>query len=122
MTRSSTPPILVELQNPGSVASQIAALRALKNEIVGHDQKKEAWIGYGIVPLLSRILASRKGSGKRKNREINGTGKTFERRHNRSEEDEACLQAIIVVGCLAQGMKISESLKTSVVSPENVKC
>lgn len=104
MTRSSTPPILVELQNPSSYATQIAALKALKNEVVGHDQKKEAWIGYGILPLLSRILFSRRGgNGKRISRDVNGDNKLSEKRQLRTEEDDACLQAVIIVGSLAYG-------------------
>jgi len=104
MTRSSTPPILVELQNPTSHATQIAALKALKNEIVGHDQKKEAWIGYGILPLLSSVLHARRPSnGKRFSRDINGDSGQVEKRQPRTEEDEACLQAVIVIGSLASG-------------------
>ena len=105
MTRPSPPPILGELQSPESTASQIAALRGLKNEIIGHDQRKEAWISWGIVPILSKILASsRRASGKRVvPPELNGEKELRRSGGNRTEEDEACLQAIIVVGSLAQG-------------------
>src|SRR5436190_13714222 len=104
MTRAVAPQILSELQDPESPAARIAALRVLKNEIIGHDQRKEAWIGWGIVPLLSRILAARRGAGKKSvPRELNGNGKHSGRSTGRSDEDETCLQAIIIVGGLAQG-------------------
>jgi hypothetical protein len=102
MKRLPTPSILQELQTPSSTADLVTNLRRLKNELIGHDQRKEDWIGHGIVPVLSRVLTSRKSSGKR-SRESNGDSKASERRHTRTEEDEACLQAIIIVASLAQG-------------------
>lgn len=100
MTRASTPPILQQFQTAESLSSQIAALRALKNETIGHDQRKESWIRWGIIPILSKILASRQPSGKgAAEAELNGSRTSG----SRSEEEEACLQAIIVVGSLAQG-------------------
>lgn len=107
MTRAATPQIISDIRDPESTASRIAALRLLKNEIIGHDQRKEAWIGWGIVPLLSQILAGRRGTGKKSIvGEVNGHAKHQHlsgRRNGRSDEDEACLQAIIIIGSLAQG-------------------
>ncbi|EEQ90655.1 hypothetical protein RJZ56_003295 [Blastomyces dermatitidis] len=107
MTRAAAPHIISDIQNPESTASRIAALRLLKNDIIGHDQRKEAWVGRGIVPLLSQILAGRRGTGKKSIvGEVNGHAKQqylAGRRSGRSEEDEACLQAIIIIGSLAQG-------------------
>ena len=105
MTRPpSTPPILSELRSPSSPASQVAALRALKNEIIGHEQKKEMWIGLGVVTPIARILNTHRGSGKRKYKETNGTVEHGSRRRSRTDEEEARLQAIIIVGGLAHGM------------------
>lgn len=104
MTRPSTPPILHQLQNAESLSSQIASLRALKNETIGHDQHKENWIRWGIIPILSRILASRLPSGKGAAEiELNGSGGPPPPSGVGSQEEEACIQAIIVVGSLAQG-------------------
>ena len=103
MTRPSTPPILTELRSPSTPASQVAALRALKNEIIGHEQKKELWICLGVVTPIVRILHTSKGVGKRKSREINGAPKHKEKKIVRTDEEEARLQAIIIVGSLAQG-------------------
>jgi hypothetical protein len=99
MTRPSTPPILSELRIPTSPASQLAALRALKNEIIGHEQKKEMWVGLGVVAPISRILNTHKGVGKRRYREPQDSVEGS----RMSDEEEARLQAIIIIGSLATG-------------------
>ena len=104
MTRPSSNPILSELRSPTSPASLIAALKSLKNEVVGHDQKKEMWIGLGVVGPLARILSTHRGSSKRKHRDANGTsGAAVQSALDDAEETR--LQAVILVGSLAQGME-----------------
>ncbi len=103
MTRPSTPPILAELRSPSSPASQVAALRALKDEIIGHEQKKDMWIGLGVLAPLKRILNTHKGSGRRKHRDDNVDSSQTRRKGSRTDEEEARLQAIIIVGSLAYG-------------------
>lgn len=107
MARAATPQIISDIQNPDSTASRIEALRLLKNEIIGHDQRKEAWIGWGIIPLLSQILAGRRGAGKKTTGgEVNGHTRRqhlARSRSGRSDDDEVCLQAILIIGSLAQG-------------------
>lgn len=102
-----TPPsLLLELQQPASLAALTASLRRLKNELVGHDQRKELWIEWGILSILSRLLASKNSSGKNAaGQETNGanTAKRKGLLEMRTEEDEACVQAVIVLGSLAQG-------------------
>jgi hypothetical protein len=105
MTRSVTPPIL-QLQNAESLSSQAAALRALKNETIGHDQRKEALVRLGILPMLAHFLASRSlnGSPGRK-----GSSKHRELPGSTAEADDAHLQAIILLGSLAQGIPVRYS-------------
>ena len=103
MARPSTPPILSELRSDSSPASQVKALRKLKNEVIGHEQKKEMWIRLGILTPLVRILTSYKGDGKRRLRDIKGDGSQEATKRIRTEEEEARLQAIIIVGSLAHG-------------------
>lgn len=103
MTRPSTPPILSELRSSSSPAGQVAALRALKNDIIGHEQKKEMWIGLGVLAPIARILNSHHLSGKRRNRELPGGIFQSKRNGSRTDEEEALLQAIIIVGSLAHG-------------------
>jgi hypothetical protein len=69
------------LQNPPSPHHQANALKILKNELIGNKQRKAAWIDAGIVDILNRIL-----------------------NHKSKDDEEACLQAIIIIGSLAHGI------------------
>lgn len=106
MTKPEPPKLLTEIRSAESSSTRLAALRVLKNDIIGHDQRKESWIEWGIVPLLAGVLESRRTTGAGKKsvaREQSSGGHPLKRRHSRSEEDEICLQAIIILGSLAQG-------------------
>ncbi|KAF2491548.1 ARM repeat-containing protein [Lophium mytilinum] len=115
MTRSSIPPALLELRSPSTPSAQIAALRDLKNEIVGHDQRKEMAVRSGVVGPLVRILSEgARRVGKRRNGggvELNGSAGRIRGGEARiggvqedwSAEDEMRLQAVLVVGSLALG-------------------
>ncbi|KAI9727041.1 MAG: Armadillo repeat-containing protein 8 [Cirrosporium novae-zelandiae] len=95
-------PILQELRQPCSPASQTAALKRLKNELIGDELKKEQWIDLGVIPLLSRILWAGAGiEGGINQKVIKGSGYTT----NRIDVvgDEAHLYAIIAIGSLARG-------------------
>lgn len=107
MTRPATTPILAELRSPSSPEAQVAALRALKNEIIGHEQRKELWVGLGVVTPLARVLNTRRSGAKRRQKEYGGEGggggkSELDREHAFADEG-ARLQAILVVGSLAQG-------------------
>ena len=116
MTHASTPSILLEINNAESLSSQIAALRTLKNETIGNSQRKEALIRGGIIPILSNILATRRPSGKGHSgrQELNGKVDSNALLGNLSEVEDACLQAIIIVGSLAQGIS-EENLPESYI-------
>jgi hypothetical protein len=103
MTRPAVAPILTQIRNPSSLGSQISALKALKNELIGHEQKKEMWIGLGIVIPIVHLVAHSKGSGKRRSRELNGTGIYSQVVQEKPDEDESRLQATIIIGSLAYG-------------------
>lgn len=104
MAKESPPKLLTDIQDAGVPSTRLAALRSLKNEIIGHDQRKATWIRWGIVPLLADILESRRGTGKKSSgQERNGDGQYLRRRNSRTEEDEICLQSVIIVGSIAQG-------------------
>ena len=107
MTRPSTPPILSELRSASSPASQVAALRALKNEVIGHEQKKEMWIGLGVLAPIARILNTHRGDGKRRHRDLNGTTILSRQKVARTDEEESRLQAVIILGSLAHGQCMS---------------
>jgi hypothetical protein len=70
MGRSAIPPALAELANPTSSEAQVVALRNLKNEVVGHEQRKELAVTYGVVGLLAGLL----GEGVRRGGKRHGNG------------------------------------------------
>jgi hypothetical protein len=102
MTRAAAPPILLQLQSSESASSQAALLRTLKNELIGHDQRKEAYVAAGIIPALGQLLSLR-GPGKATGAESNGAALNQPPLYQTSDESEACLQAILIAGSLAQG-------------------
>lgn len=96
MTRASAPPNLLQLQKPDTASARVASLRSLKNELIGHDQRKEHYVVAGIIPLLAKQLnLDPAGSS---------AGETGAQFHQSSEELEVYLQTILIVGSLAQGM------------------
>lgn len=107
MGRTSIPPALIELSNPSTLESQVNALRNLKNEIIGHDQRKELAVRHGVVKPLAGILCTeaRKG-GKRRRGVMNGesgTGREGWKALEWNTEDELRFQATLVVGSLVNG-------------------
>lgn len=91
-------------------AEQVAALKQLKNFIVGHDHRKELVVRRGLIPQLSRVLQSNvKSAGKRRHRQLNGgagASAVPESIESWGHEDEERLQATLIVGSLAVGKSI----------------
>ncbi|KAF2640891.1 armadillo repeat domain-containing protein [Massarina eburnea CBS 473.64] len=107
MGRSTIPPALVELSSPSTPEAQVNALRNLKNEIVGHEQRKELTVVHGVIKPLARILRgeAKKGGKRRRGGAANGSGGAVGSTQD-SEwgvEDELRFQATLVVGSLANG-------------------
>jgi hypothetical protein len=119
MGRSAIPLALHELINPTSPETQVEALRELKNEIVGHDQRKELAVRHGVVkPLASILKAEARKEGKRRR---GGGGMATNGAHaghvrdsvegsrglQGNGEEDLRLQATHVVGSLANGELVS---------------
>ena len=107
MASPAPPPILSELLGASSPASQVTALRQLKNEVIGHRQKKQMWVRLGILTPLTSILNSFKGEGKRRARDAEFERSIQPIEEARTSAQEARLQAVIVVGSLASGQWVS---------------
>lgn len=97
---TSSPPLLAQLRAAQTLPEQIASLRALKNDIVGHQQQKEMWLALGLVELVVRVLNAYKPSAKRNGKETRDSNSAT---RALSEEEMVRLQAISVVGSLAHG-------------------
>lgn len=94
MARTSSSSVLAQLPSLLSPDTRVAALRTLKNELIGHDEKKELWVRSGVLKPLATVMTSHVPPDMRTNK----------RAESRSEQEEARLQAIIIVGSLAQGL------------------
>ena len=109
MGRSAIPSALQELARPISPQAQVDALRTLKNEIVGHDQRKELAVQKGLIKPLAGILGAeaRKG-GKRRRSALNGSSSTTAGADGQlavqwTVEEDLRFQATLVAGSLANG-------------------
>ncbi|KAK0387983.1 hypothetical protein NLU13_4227 [Sarocladium strictum] len=98
MARPEDFPILAQLRSARTLPDRIAALRALKNEIVGHGQLKEAWIGLGVLEPIVRTIGSSSRQSWANGKDVRVPGY-----RPLSDEDGAKLQALQLVASLANG-------------------
>ncbi|KAL7799825.1 armadillo-type protein [Trichoderma ceciliae] len=101
MARPQTSPILAQLRNAKTCPEQSAALQALKNEIVGHHQKKETWVSLGVLDPVVRTLTSARSTAKAntpKDARPQPPG-----RRTLSDEDNVRLQALQIITSFAKG-------------------
>lgn len=98
MANPSSLPILAQILHPRTPAEQIIALRALKNEVIGHQQRKETWVGLGILEPIVRASTSK---ASRQN-EKSCQEQTWDAGILR-EEETLRLQALSIIGSLAYG-------------------
>lgn len=103
------PSALQELSKPSTPEAQVKALQNLKNEIVGHEQRKELAVTHGVVKPLAGLLGAEARRGGKRRRDVtngHGTGFAAESRGSQGDwtiEDELRFQATLVVGSLANG-------------------
>lgn len=100
MARVQSPPLLTQIQVARSYSEQATALRALRDEIIGHSQRKEQWIQNGVLELLVKILQNngispRSSSGKERSRTGQSAGL--------SEEATVRLLSLQLVASFAYG-------------------
>jgi len=105
MRPASLPEAISLLQSSGLADLQLASLKYLKNEAIGHKERKRELIRSGVVDLLATTLTtSTKSRGKRRFSETqSGHATILERAATWAEEDEVRLQAIQLVNSLANG-------------------
>lgn len=91
-------PIIAQLRAARTLPDQILALRALKNEIVGHVQLKEAWIGFGVLEPIVKTISSSVPARPHGKAARSPSGSQL-----RADEDAAKLQALQLVASFANG-------------------
>ena len=104
MARPQTSPILAQLRSAKTVPEQTAALQALKNEVAGHVQRKETWVGLGVLePIVATLSQSRPSA------RLNGKDTRSQLvLRPLSEEAGVKLQALQLVASFANGMPPSD--------------
>lgn len=120
-------PTYIEAANAISDASlqtRIAALKHLKSAIIGHLDKKEELVRHGILEALVNVLKdSSKSRRKRKSTDLNGHSTSQSRHPPWTEEDEACLQAIVLLGSFAHaGPAFVTPIMFSFAVPQLLDC
>ncbi|PKS06983.1 hypothetical protein jhhlp_005580 [Lomentospora prolificans] len=92
--------LLAQLRSASSYPEQAAALRSLKNEIVGHTQKKESWVSAGVLEPVVRILSASNAPSK-----LNGKDRRSSTTPTRAptEEETVRLQAVQALSTIASG-------------------
>ena len=91
------------IRNAPSLDSQITALKQLKNDIVGHGQRKEIVVKQGVLePLVNILSTGSKATGKRRIADTNGAS-AHAAQQPWTLEDDARLQATLILSSLASG-------------------
>lgn len=98
MVQGPSADTIAAIRNP---TAQIASLKQLKNDIVGHEQRKELVVKQGILePLVEILAAPARAAGKRNS----ANGVSLQQIPTAwTQEDEARLQATLILGSLASG-------------------
>ncbi|KAI1914746.1 hypothetical protein LOZ52_003871 [Ophidiomyces ophidiicola] len=94
--------IFADFRDPHAPYDRLTALRALKNDLVGHDQKKAMWIEKGVVPVLSAILFEPLSAEKDPVTPADGAERLPVHRVDRAERDAIHREAVVIIGSLAQ--------------------
>jgi hypothetical protein len=103
MAKPTTILILAQLRDARSYTEQISVLKALKNNLVGHQDRKEVLLqssSTGCIEQIVRILATAKSQGHQNGKNKHDPGL---RTRRLGDEEEVRLQALCVIGSLAHG-------------------
>ncbi|KAI0798809.1 armadillo repeat protein [Xylaria sp. FL0064] len=91
-------PQAIIAQLNASPTDRIAALRSLKNDVVGDVQKKTLWVQHGLIPHIVRLLLS---SAPGRNRNGKGARQTFATLDAFTEDETVQLQALQLLASFA---------------------
>ncbi|KAL9054706.1 MAG: hypothetical protein Q9162_003986 [Coniocarpon cinnabarinum] len=93
-----------QLKSASSSSEQLAALKRLKTQVIGHPVRKEHLVRLGLIEGLTRVLASRSTAREsQSSNAANGSGLSLNACAASPELDEVHFQAITLLGSLAQG-------------------
>jgi armadillo repeat-containing protein 8 len=93
-------PQAIIAQLHASPTNRIAALRALKNDVIGDIQKKTLWVQHGLIPHIVMLLVS---DTSERNANVKGTRPPFLAPEIFTDEETALLQALQLLASFANG-------------------
>ncbi|KAK3304567.1 armadillo-type protein [Chaetomium strumarium] len=76
MALVQSPAVLSQIRVARSFSEQAASLRAIRDEIIGHDRRKEWWVQNGILELLVKFLENNVQSPRLSGKERSGAGQS----------------------------------------------
>ena len=91
------------LKTSSSASEQLTALRTLKNQVIGHLDRKESFVRHGLIEALSKVLDACIGARPLNNGQTTNGSEPNQPKAS-SVLDDVHLQALILVSSLAQGM------------------
>lgn len=100
MSNLDVPNIVLNIRNPPSIEDQILALKALKNHIIGSQQRKDVWVASGVlegVVVAATCEATSSVGGQIINEE------SFVLAASLTNPENVRLQALAVLGSFASG-------------------
>lgn len=104
MARPTFHDAVAALQQSPTADAQVAALKHLKTELIGHTAKKREFIRYGALDVLAQtLLAAAKARGKRREQSSNGAPHPPAKPPTWVDDDEVQLQALLLLGSITQG-------------------
>lgn len=99
MARPQASAILAQLAGAPSFADRITALQAIKNDIVGHVQRKEWWVKAGALEPIVATLSYSQSSARPNGKDLGFHPAV----RPLPEEDAVRLQALQLVASFANG-------------------
>ena len=100
MFTMARPLLLAEFSNARTIPEQIAALRSLKDDIIGHDQRKEKCVEEGLLHSVVDILRNVQSPSKLNGKEPRSQGLAARKL---SDVELVRLQALQIVASIANG-------------------
>jgi hypothetical protein len=94
---------LEQLRAASTASQKLAAIRRLKNDIIGHADKKEAVVLGGGVECLVNLCKLRRIHGKNRSNDTEWTGLAAQPLEGLEADNQIRLQAIHVVSSLVTG-------------------
>ena len=95
-------PWVAQIRNARTPAEQTAALRALKNDIIGHPLRKESAVALGVLDPIVRVTSNRAS--------IRNDGKAHDHSFAAkplNEEETVRLQGLQIIASIALGQDAS---------------